>query len=145
MSKHCGERLLVTMTGYPKEALLHAPVSRTQDYLIVLGDYVLNREVLINRANLSKELAHPVCPRRASSWWTTVHCPSRSGHLADLLYLMFVDEFEPSASDGFVLYRGYLHRGHYCVSFPPSSDRNWTACKLSSLMTTEHRSINVCR
>src|SRR5215203_855882 len=38
VNEHCAERLLAALTGYPKEALLYAPVSRSHDHLVTLGD-----------------------------------------------------------------------------------------------------------
>src|SRR5829696_6477600 len=121
------------MAEYPKEALLYAPVGRAHDHLVTLGDQVLDREFLLDRADLAKELTNPLWAGRKSSRWTAVHRPGRSGHLANLLDFMFVDEFYPTARDRFVL----LYRAHPRASSPLASATSQAACRLSTLTLTD--------
>jgi hypothetical protein len=80
---------------------------------------VLDPELLLYRSDLAKELANLLWARRKSLRGTAVHRPGRSGHLAKLLDFVFVDKFDPTASDRFVV----LCRGH-SVCLLSSSGRN---------------------
>src|SRR5215207_9619277 len=120
------------MAGYPKEALLYAPVGCAHDHLVTLGDQVLDREFLIDGADLAKEFTNSLWAGRKSSRWTAVHRPGRSGHLANLLDFMFVDEFDPTASDRFVL----LYRAHPRASSSLATATNQAGCRPSTLTLT---------
>jgi len=50
MNKGCGERLRLAVTGDPKEALLATVVRCAHDDLVLLGDDVVDRPPLLDRA-----------------------------------------------------------------------------------------------
>src|SRR3990172_7390882 len=99
------ERLPSTTGEDPEEALLHAGVRRTHHDLVTLGDDIVDRPLLLDRADDPEELADPVRstgePRR-----TAVDRPGAVGHRADRLDPVFGDELEPPPSDRLALLDG---------------------------------------